>query len=479
VLSIFGSLFSKRFPFCTRRLIEAKDQVFRAEKMVVGFCLLSFGLSLAGSGLAQSISEFPMPPGTGLPYKIVAGPDGNLWFAEASGIGTITTSGIVRQIPIASASGAQDLIFDPDGNLWFTEDTKIGRLPRNGLLVEFSLPVGSRAFGIAAGSDGNVWFTEPVNRRIGRITETGSFVEFPVSAGPLAITAGPDGNLWFTEAGNAVGRISPDGLVAEFAAEGDNPYSVGEGITTGPDGAIWFTGPGGRIRRITTAGATSEFVIPRFQAQELGGITSGPDGNLWFTESSAPVGGRGPLPEVPPSKIGRITPAGVITEFLLPNPFAYPRSITSGPDGNLWVAELYVNMIARVSPFLPSPCERCIKTLPFRPDSSLNGTWIASPDLAANFCSLGDWSEITVRLQQVGEVLTGTLETKDGRQFGVFGTVERLAVALPMYSGECAVLGFQFLSVSYDNLGRAVRFSSQTLGRCCGTIVENVEFARA
>jgi streptogramin lyase len=34
-------------------------------------------------------------------------------------------------------------------------------------------------------------------------------------------------------------------------------------------------------------------------------ITTGPDGNLWFTEAAG-------------NRIGRITPAGVITEFPLP-----------------------------------------------------------------------------------------------------------------------------------------------------------------
>jgi virginiamycin B lyase len=56
------------------------------------------------------------------------------------------------------------------------------------------------------------------------------------------------------------------------------------------------------------------------------GITAGPDGNLWFTE----YGGN---------KIGRITTAGVITEFPIPTDDSEPWGITSGPDGNLWFTE--------------------------------------------------------------------------------------------------------------------------------------------
>jgi hypothetical protein len=63
---------------------------------------------------------------------------------------------------------------------------------------------------------------------------------------------------------------------------------------------------------------------------------AGPDGNLWFTEQ---VGNR----------IGRITPAGVITEFsvgLTAN--SRPFGITAGPDGNLWFSEFAGNQIGRI-----------------------------------------------------------------------------------------------------------------------------------
>jgi streptogramin lyase len=48
----------------------------------------------------------------------------------------------------------------------------------------------------------------------------------------------------------------------------------------------------------------TEFPVPTASSGVLG-ITAAPDGNLWFTEQSA-------------NKLGRITLAGVITEFPLP-----------------------------------------------------------------------------------------------------------------------------------------------------------------
>ena len=48
----------------------------------------------------------------------------------------------------------------------------------------------------------------------------------------------------------------------------------------------------------------TEFVVPT-TASDISSITAGPDGNLWFTEFDT-------------NKIGRITPAGVFTEFVVP-----------------------------------------------------------------------------------------------------------------------------------------------------------------
>jgi streptogramin lyase len=100
-----------------------------------------------------------------------------------------------------------------------------------------------------------------------------------------------------------------------------NPY----GITRGPDGNLWFTEAlAGKIGRITPAGAITEFSAGITPGGQPTRITAGPDGNLWFTEQF-------------PDRIGRITPAGVITEFSAGIPsFSEPYGITAGPDGNLW-----------------------------------------------------------------------------------------------------------------------------------------------
>ena len=89
-----------------------------------------------------------------------------------------------------------------------------------------------------------------------------------------------------------------------------------------------------KIARVTPAGVITEFPVLTPDGRPEG-ITAGPDGNLWFCEA------RG-------AKIGRITPAGAITEFATPHPA--PAHITVGPDGNLWFTMVDGNSIAYIIP---------------------------------------------------------------------------------------------------------------------------------
>ena len=62
-------------------------------------------------------------------------------------------------------------------------------------------------------------------------------------------------------------------------------------------------------------------------------LTEGPDGNVWICEYEGDA-------------IARVTPSGVVTQFALPQPDSLPHDITVGPDGNLWFSEPGVNKIA-------------------------------------------------------------------------------------------------------------------------------------
>jgi hypothetical protein len=97
--------------------------------------------------------------------------------------------------------------------------------------------------------------------------------------------------LWFTEDGlNRIGRITPDGVVTEFA-EGISANAELTGITAGPDGNLWFTeATGNRIGQITPSGAVTEFASGLTTNSQPNRIAAGADGSLWFTEQSGEIG---------------------------------------------------------------------------------------------------------------------------------------------------------------------------------------------
>jgi len=77
--------------------------------------------------------------------------------------------------------------------------------------------------------------------------------------------------------------MTPTGTVTEFALPAGNQVDT---ITSGPDGNLWFTDTGTKsVGRITPVGVVAEFVVTDSRGS-LGGITTGPDGNIWFTNRS-------------------------------------------------------------------------------------------------------------------------------------------------------------------------------------------------
>ncbi len=193
------------------------------------------------------VTLFPVAPGTSPAPGITTGPDGNLWFTATNLpcdtelpcaerflglIGRMDTAGRVNGtfvIPTRFADPGR-IVAGPDGNLWFTEQG-------------------------AVGANGAFKPTHPAPGKIGRITPTGRITEFTTPtpfSNPAGITIGPDGNLWFTEysyevrdmpgvqhGGNKIGRITTSGSITEFPVP--TPVARADGITAGPDGAVYFT----------------------------------------------------------------------------------------------------------------------------------------------------------------------------------------------------------------------------------------------
>lgn len=159
---------------------------------------------------------------------------------------------------------------------------------------------------------------------------------FPVLGGDATgpIATGPDGRVWLV-----AGDSGTPSLVAADRAGAMQTVTLGAGeppsaITGGPDGNVWYA-RAGAIGRVTPAGEVTEFPAPGIQPT---GIVTGPDGALWFPGET----GAGAF-------IGRITTGGSMSFGGLAGAgVTETHGITVGTDRALWIAA--GARLARVSP---------------------------------------------------------------------------------------------------------------------------------
>ena len=303
----------------------------------VGACIL------VRAAFAQPITttEFAVPA----PVRaLTAGTDGNIWFTDVNGaVGRINMAGAVSlYIQFAPGTFLPNIAAGPDGNMWVTEwdQNKIARVTPSGVVTEFGSGIapGGWPYGITSGPDGNLWFTEPYANRIANISTSGLVTDFvvpgPPTEFPWNIVPGPDGNLWFTEGQGGIGRITPSGMIPQYALG-----SAFDGIVVGPDGNLWFTrfSNVNQIGRITVAGAVDQYTIPQrgLVAPVPGGIAVW-NSRVWFTETD--------------DRLATITTDGIVTEYTAGiSAGAVPTRAAIGPDGNLWFAQLGRSAIGRAS----------------------------------------------------------------------------------------------------------------------------------
>ncbi|MDX6720325.1 MAG: virginiamycin lyase [Solirubrobacteraceae bacterium] len=278
-----------------------------------------------------------------LALALLAGAATSLCAAATAGAVTITEF----SAGMSDLGSPSWIAADALGNAWYIDDAapRIGRVTSSGVITEYPITTPDVVpIGIGVGPDGNIWFAEGGgDSLLATITPTGTITE--VDPGAIlptgGIATGPDHNLWLTgllpvggKKVAAIGRMPIGGTLATFTS-GFGPESYPQSITLGPDGNMWFTDFEDQIGRVTPAGVITEFPVPAGSRPD--DITRGPDGNVWFTSQET-------------GKIGRITPSGVVTEFSLPNARSHPRGIVAGPDGNLWFTESTEGVIGRITP---------------------------------------------------------------------------------------------------------------------------------
>jgi streptogramin lyase len=270
----------------------------------------------APDGTRSDVSYDAPPPEFGSPttFDVIWGPDDALWFrCNRAWICHVEPgAGTTDAFPLTPGPMAAG----PDGNVWFPDAStnSIARITPSGAVARFALPGPNRQAGRPAlGADGNLWFPEPGINAVGRITPNGTITEFALPEGAVlpttytagGITGGPDGSLWLALVGG-IGKMSLSGqLVGRYDGVAETPYD----IAPGPDGDVWFTEQGAnRYGRITPSGRITEYDRKLYSLSLPSAIVTAADGALWTFAWIDPVVWRID-PEPPGASTG--DPSGV------------------------------------------------------------------------------------------------------------------------------------------------------------------------
>jgi RHS repeat-associated protein len=202
-------------------------------------------------------------------------------------------------------------------------------------------------------------------------------------SGPTGVAIGPDGSFFIAQQSgfSLIHRVAPNGIITTVAGNGTPGYSgdggpatqaqlnFPSGVAVGPDGSLFIADSNNlRIRRVRPDGIITTVAGGGNPADGLGdggpatqaalsstfGVAVGPDGSLYISELYANSNGR----------IRRVGPDGIITtvagggsiwsfgtgvpatEALLGGPVG----IAVGPDGSLYIGDFLGKRVFRVGP---------------------------------------------------------------------------------------------------------------------------------
>lgn len=198
------------------------------------------------------VTEFPLPSTNCQPFGIIVGPDNALWFTEFSSnkIGRITTDAIpgnnsfITEFPlttnndVTATNEPYGMLAGPDGNIWFADygGSSIGRITTTGVFTRFFTPTtNSFPTFLATGADSNIWFGEYVGNSLGFTHNIARFSLATVTPQLLAITA--DTNFqnvilsWTTNGTNFQLQLNNDLTTTNWVNVTNTPVVVGGKLT--------------------------------------------------------------------------------------------------------------------------------------------------------------------------------------------------------------------------------------------------------
>ena len=292
---------------------------------------------------APGLQEFVVPGTDPVPFGIVAGPDGNLWFTSpgADRVGRLTPGGAVTLFALPTSKSLPSV--SPPGRTATSgsprrRPTASAASLRPGLVTEFVLPDEASPIGITAGPGGALWFTESGLNRIGRLTTAGVLSHFDLpggsDGGPSGIAAGADGNLWYTDLGlNAIGRLTPAGQATLSPCRRPRRCR-----SASPPAATATSGSPNSSR--ARSGASLR------PAPSPSSRCPAPTASPSESPAGRMVRSGSPRPRATRSAASRRL--GAVTEFDLGRPGAGPFGIAAGPGNTIWFSESLAARIGRL-----------------------------------------------------------------------------------------------------------------------------------
>ncbi len=221
--------------------------------------------------------------------------------------------------PNGTAYTSTGLFLDFQVGHWSPFAVKYAPASSSGNLVDLQ---GFNSFSVyLTATPNNVLYASlPDTTSITAVTNVGAVTSVNLSedAIPGPIVSDTAGNAWATASLTTSSEVLVYSQALKLIKTIPLPPIHPSAATWGADGALWYVdSQANTVGRISPSGALSRFIIPT-PGSGASSITSGPDGAVWISESNA-------------AKIARVTKAGSFTEFATPG--LQPGPIAGAPVG--------------------------------------------------------------------------------------------------------------------------------------------------
>jgi streptogramin lyase len=227
------------------------------------------------------------------PTAMAVGSDNKFYVGSRNtdSIQVVTTGGVVsgHTIPSADVVSFNGMTLGPDGNVWFTEASHVGKITPGGTITEFLFKDGSGNNyydGITAGPDGNLWVAEYFAATVTKVVPaTGAMTSFTLGCNGTQIVSAK-GDLYVVCSNNTLVQVTTAGVVTPLY----NPYGFapnGAMLTVGPDGNPWFgAATGNVIGEFDPGSGQMTYYYPPTNYGQANALTLGPDGNMWAVDDT-------------------------------------------------------------------------------------------------------------------------------------------------------------------------------------------------